>query len=250
LISFELLGMPKSPQPFVEVVAEAGDHVEPPPPEILETDPDMSPEEAEQTRKDYLLRTKRTGNFEMKNRKPLKITSRTSSITNSFVQAIIPSMPSSEHELNEVLTILGMSTGDLACVYCGGAATDWDHLRPLVRNRKPTGYVDDVRNRVPSCSRCNQSKSGADWRKWMAGNALGSPQRRNIAKLAERMQRLEAFEKWGAVEQLQLADLVGEDHWNVHWKNRDDIVDKMREAQKYAEHLKSAIQLALDKRES
>jgi len=37
------------------VVAEDGDHVEPPPPEVLEPDPDMSPEEAEQARKDYLL---------------------------------------------------------------------------------------------------------------------------------------------------------------------------------------------------
>src|SRR6202171_6489845 len=41
--------------PIVEVVAETGDHVEPPPPELLEPDPDMSPEEAEQARKDYLL---------------------------------------------------------------------------------------------------------------------------------------------------------------------------------------------------
>jgi vitamin B12/bleomycin/antimicrobial peptide transport system ATP-binding/permease protein len=41
--------------PIVEVIAEAGDHVEPPPPEVLETDPDMSPEDAEQARKDYLL---------------------------------------------------------------------------------------------------------------------------------------------------------------------------------------------------
>ncbi|MEH2524336.1 MULTISPECIES: ABC transporter ATP-binding protein/permease [unclassified Bradyrhizobium] len=40
---------------FVEVVAEAGDHVEPPPPEAVEPDPQMSPEEAEQARKDYLL---------------------------------------------------------------------------------------------------------------------------------------------------------------------------------------------------
>ena len=40
---------------FVEVVAEDGDHVEPPPPEIVEPDPEMSPEEAEQARKDYLL---------------------------------------------------------------------------------------------------------------------------------------------------------------------------------------------------
>jgi putative ATP-binding cassette transporter len=41
--------------PIVEVVAEDGDHVEPPPPEVLEPDPEMSPEEAEEARKDYLL---------------------------------------------------------------------------------------------------------------------------------------------------------------------------------------------------
>src|ERR1700738_1193944 len=41
--------------PVTEVIAETGDHVEPPPPEIVEPDPDMSPEDAEQARKDYLL---------------------------------------------------------------------------------------------------------------------------------------------------------------------------------------------------
>ena len=40
---------------FVEVVAEDGDHVQPPPPEVVEPDPEMSEEEAEQARKDYLL---------------------------------------------------------------------------------------------------------------------------------------------------------------------------------------------------
>jgi putative ATP-binding cassette transporter len=40
---------------LAEVVAETGDHVEPPPPEAVEPDPQMSPEEAEQARKDYLL---------------------------------------------------------------------------------------------------------------------------------------------------------------------------------------------------
>src|SRR5882762_8569308 len=40
---------------FVEVVAKTGDQVEPPPPEIVEPDPEWSPEEAEQARKDYLL---------------------------------------------------------------------------------------------------------------------------------------------------------------------------------------------------
>jgi len=41
--------------PIIEVVAEGGDRVEPPPPEVLETDPEMSPEQAEQARKNYLL---------------------------------------------------------------------------------------------------------------------------------------------------------------------------------------------------
>ena len=40
---------------FVEVIAEDGDHVEPPPPEVIEPGPEMSEEEAAQARKDYLL---------------------------------------------------------------------------------------------------------------------------------------------------------------------------------------------------
>ena len=41
--------------PIVEVVAEGGDQVEPPPPEIIEPDPELTPEEAEEARKGYLL---------------------------------------------------------------------------------------------------------------------------------------------------------------------------------------------------
>src|SRR3954464_10829265 len=64
LISLPLSRMAKHPAsksaakkkpPIVEVVAEDGDQVEPPPPEVVEPDPDMTPEEAEEARKDYLL---------------------------------------------------------------------------------------------------------------------------------------------------------------------------------------------------
>ncbi|MBR1191406.1 ABC transporter ATP-binding protein/permease [Bradyrhizobium sp. AUGA SZCCT0160] len=40
---------------IIDVVAEDGDRVDPPPPEVVEPDPELSPEEAEQARKDYLL---------------------------------------------------------------------------------------------------------------------------------------------------------------------------------------------------
>src|SRR3954447_1438765 len=41
--------------PIVEVLGEAGDSIEPPPPEVLEPDPELTPEQAEQARKNYLL---------------------------------------------------------------------------------------------------------------------------------------------------------------------------------------------------
>ena len=44
-----------APEPIVGVTSEAGQEIEAPPPELLEADPALSAEEAEQVRKDYLL---------------------------------------------------------------------------------------------------------------------------------------------------------------------------------------------------
>ena len=129
-------------------------------------------------------------------RKLLKITSRVSSVTNSFVQAIIPHIEPTDEERAEALTVLGQSNlkGMLECVYCGAPASDWDHFRPLVKNRRPTGYIHEVRNLVPSCGTCNQSKSGQDWHVWLVGNAKGSPKFRGVKDIAQRTERLEAVE--------------------------------------------------------
>jgi hypothetical protein len=142
-------------------------------------------------------------------RKPLKITSRASSVTNSFVQAIIPHVPPSRAEIDEALGILGMTSDNRVCVYCGVPATDWDHLRPMVRNKRPTGYVDEIKNLVPSCGRCNQSKGAAEWRTWMLGKAPGSPRTRDVQDLHLRIERLQQFEAWGKVRPLPLRDWVG-----------------------------------------
>jgi hypothetical protein len=112
----------------------------------------------------------------------------------------------------------------------------------------PTGFVDDVRNRVPSCNRCNQSKGKADWRRWISGNAAGSPKRRGIRDLDDRIQRLEAFEKWGAVEPIQIERLIDAAHWAAHWANRDAILEKMHESQKLAEQMKAMIFKAYSER--
>lgn len=90
--------------------------------------------------------------------KPVNIAGRTSSITNSFVNGIIPVISPTEEQVAQNLTILGLNLDDLRCTYCGDKSTEWDHLRPIVRNKKPTGYISDIYNLVPACGKCNQSK--------------------------------------------------------------------------------------------
>jgi hypothetical protein len=62
---------------------------------------------------------------------PVRITARASSITNSFINGIIPVVVPTGDEVREALGILGMLEA-VACAYCGDAYTEWDHLRPLV----------------------------------------------------------------------------------------------------------------------
>lgn len=181
----------------------------------------------------------------MQFRKPLKITSRTSSVTNSFIQAIVPHIEPTDDELEEALRILGMTPGARTCAYCGTSATDWDHLRPMVRGRRPTGYIHEIRNLVPACGPCNQSKGASDWRKWMRGSARGSPKTRGIPDLQERIAKLERFEQWGNVQPLPLRDLAGAEQWDAHWANLATIEQHMKSAQLHANELRTAIAAAL-----
>lgn len=178
----------------------------------------------------------------MKFRRPLKITSRTSSITNSFVQAIIPTVKPTEAELVDSLAVLGMTLGSRTCVYCGVFATDWDHLRPLVKGKRPTGFLNEARNLVPSCGPCNQSKSGAYWRDWMEGQAPGSPKTRGVKDVEDRIFRLEEFESWGKLEPFPIKEVVGDDRWTRYWAALQEIEDKMKEAQTLADDIQKSVE--------
>ena len=177
----------------------------------------------------------------MKFPKPLTITSRVSSVTNSFVQAIIPDVPASPGEIEEALSILGMTYDSRHCVYCGIPATDWDHLRPLVKGKQPTGYINDIRNLVPACGPCNQSKSGAHWLDWMQGAAKGSPKAKRVLDLEERIARISAFERWGDVKPLRLEQFARAELWKAHWENLRQIEQAMKVAQEHAVLLRAAI---------
>ena len=168
---------------------------------------------------------------------PMKITGRSSSITNAFINSIIPVLPPTSDQVKEALDILGLTLESFQCAYCGGVASEWDHLRPLVKNQKPTGYISEIQNLVPSCGKCNQSKGNKEWRAWMASTAELSPATRGISNVAERIKRLEAYEAWGVPTRMDFERVLGPELWTKHWHNWERVLSLMRESQELAAQL-------------
>src|SRR5262249_3917800 len=124
-----------------------------------------------------------------------------------------PSIPPTIEEIEQALAILQIDASDMRCAYCGDTATEWDHLRPLVLQRRPTGFISEIANLVPSCGKCNQSKGNKPWRAWMLSKAKLSPTGRNLATVAERIARLEAYEKWRVPTKIDFESILGKDAW-------------------------------------
>ena len=116
--------------------------------------------------------------------KAVRIMGRRTSLTNAFVNGILPCVVPSDAEILEAIRILGLRRTDLRCAYCNDKFNEWDHLRPIVRDGRPTGYITEIANLVPCCSPCNQSKSGTDWDEWITGPAKKSPKTRGVRGLA------------------------------------------------------------------
>lgn len=148
----------------------------------------------------------------------------------------------SPDEIAEALSILGMSPEDVRCAYCGDKKTEWDHLRPLVVKQRPTGFVSEIANLVPSCGKCNQSKGNKDWHIWiMSETAKHSPTARKIAETAKRIQRLEAYEIWRRPIHVDFRTILGGDEWDGYWKLWDDVNAELRRCQDVAELLRKRI---------
>ena len=165
---------------------------------------------------------------------PMKITGRSSSITNAFINSIIPVVSPSAEEVKKSLEILGMTPDTFQCAYCGGVASEWDHLRPLVKKQKPTGYISEIHNLVPSCGKCNQSKGNKEWKAWMLSAAALSPTTRGVQDVAERVKRLEAYENWHVPTKMDFEEIAGKDIWAKHWQNWERVLSLMRESQELA----------------
>lgn len=172
---------------------------------------------------------------------PMKITGRSSSITNAFINSIIPVIPPTSGEVEEALRVLGMDHENYCCAYCGDTASEWDHLQPLVKDRRPTGYVSELHNLIPSCGKCNQSKGNKDWESWMRSSARLSPATRKVHDLENRIERIRCYERWTKPTKIDFEEIVGADVWSQHWENWSKIQQLMKEAQTLAGQINQSV---------
>lgn len=173
--------------------------------------------------------------------RPVKITGRISSVTNSFVNGIIPIIEPTEDEVLAVLDVLEMKPDDVRCAYCGDPSTEWDHFKPIVANKRPTGFISEIANLVPACGKCNQSKSGSCWLTWINGPAPRSPKTRGIPNLNRKIRCLERFESSFERRKIDFQTVVPAKLWRAHWENHDKLAQMMRESQQTAELVRGAV---------
>jgi hypothetical protein len=168
--------------------------------------------------------------------------SRKSSITNAFVNSIIPVISPTPDEIEQALTLLGMTPDDVRCAFCGNKSTEWDHLRPLVHKQRPTGFISEIANLVPACNKCNQSKGNSPWRIWIVSTtATHSPTKRAIPDLASRIARLEAYEKWREPTKIDFEAFLGSEAWTEYWSLWTNLNEEMSRCQAIADGLRRQI---------
>jgi hypothetical protein len=172
--------------------------------------------------------------------------SRKSSITNAFVNAIIPVKVPTIDEIDTALSLLEMEPHDVRCAYCGDASTEWDHLRPLVLNRRPTGFISEIANLVPACGKCNQSKGNKPWREWMISAAPRSPTGRKIADTDQRIARIESYERWKKPTKVDFESILGSQAWKEYWALYDAVVADLAKCQVVANSLRDIIAATVD----
>ena len=180
---------------------------------------------------------------------------RSSTIRNAFVNSIIPKGVFDYKQTKEVLIHLKQMKKDefkvhkpLKCVYCGKDANTWDHFRPTVIKKLPSGYLETVYNLVPCCSRCNSSKRGDSWDDWIKWKKNKDTKYFNKTKLTKSIKILKSFEKWSNKKIKKLNLKIDLDNVNIdsdlktHWENLDKINKLLKKHQILAKKIQEKIQ--------
>jgi len=185
--------------------------------------------------------------FKMPTKSNLK--GRSSTISNAFAISITPYIYPTETEIEHFYELLDIKEGQ--CAYCLGDGNGRDHLKPLVRDGLPTGYITEINNLVPCCQACNSSKGAKDFSVW-----YNSP--KNLKRLQARGLTDEdirhRFEIISSYEQriskpINYEKLVGKEKWEEYKAKKKNLIKQLNENQKFCDDLNNIIISKMDKKD-
>jgi hypothetical protein len=172
---------------------------------------------------------------------PMSVTGRSSSITNAFVNAIIPVIEPTEEEELEAPRILHIDPMNIRCAYCGDKYTEMGPPSPHHQQPGTDGihYGD--------------SKPGSELREMQSieaqvllafldeRSARLSPKSRGIPDLPERVARLQRYEAWREPHKIDFAKVVGQEMWLRHRKNWRSVLDLLKESHELATEIRTIV---------
>lgn len=179
-------------------------------------------------------------NFKMPACQNLK--DRISTINNAYATSITPCIrPDNKNEIDQYYKELGVEKNQ--CAYCLGEGNGMDHLKPLVEGGMPSGYITDIHNLVPCCSKCNSSKGSKSFKDWYMSDknkkrlkGLGL----DAKKIDERYKKICDFED-KIPGPIDYEKIVGKKKWEEYKDRKDKLVKQLVEEQKFLDDLNKII---------
>lgn len=177
--------------------------------------------------------------FKLPTKSDLK--SRTSTINNAFAISITPYMYPSQIEVVHFLEELNIKEGQ--CAYCLGESNAMDHVKPLVTNGLPTGYITEIRNLVPCCSACNSAKGAKDFLVWYKSQ-------KNVERLYKKGLTNEQLDnRYNIVsayidkipQPINYKEILGDEVWAEYIARKAKMLELLKEDQKFCNQLSAII---------
>lgn len=118
--------------------------------------------------------------------RPATIMRKKSTFANAFASALAPYDIYDTTAVKDAIRDLEQDPdAELQCVYCEATAATWDHVYNRVVNGEFSGHGHRIRNLVPCCRTCNESKGQKLWRDFLEA--------RNPSDKDARIRRIERF---------------------------------------------------------
>ena len=166
---------------------------------------------------------------------------RSSTISNAFAISITPYIYPTSAAITDFYDLLAIEEGQ--CAYCLGDANAMDHIKPLVTDGLPTGYITDIHNLVPCCWACNSAKGKKDFSEWyLSKNNVDRLHKKGLSndKIQERFSVIKNYISRIGVP-LNYQEILGDDLWNEYLSRRKNLIAALRENQEFCDKLDAII---------